>query len=195
MDNGVGMSTETVRESSRAPARRGCTIWFTGLSGSGKTTTAQAVYDILVGRGAPAELIDGDVIREHLSKGLGFSKADRDTNVRRIGWLSHVLSRHGVLVCAAAISPYEEIREELRRTIGDFLLVYCTAPLEVLERRDVKGLYRKARAGQIKNFTGLDDPYEEPRAPDVVIRSDGTETVEQGVRRVIAALERLGFLR
>jgi adenylylsulfate kinase len=170
--------------------RAGGTIWFTGLSGAGKTTAARLVSDILRRRDLPTELLDGDLVRENLSKGLGFSKADRDTNVRRIGWVCELLSRHGVFVCAAAISPYEDVREEIRRKIDRFLLVHCTAPLEVLERRDVKGLYRRARAGEIRHFTGIDDPYEPPAAPDVVIHSDGSETPEASARRVIDALER-----
>jgi adenylylsulfate kinase len=173
--------------------RAGGTIWFTGLSGAGKTTAARLVSDILRRRDLPTELLDGDLVRENLSRGLGFSKADRDTNVRRIGWVCELLSRHGVFVCAAAISPYDDVREEVRRKIGRCLLVYCTAPLEVLERRDVKGLYRKARAGQIQHFTGIDDPYEPPAAPDVIIRSDGSETPEASAGKVIDALERSEF--
>jgi adenylylsulfate kinase len=174
--------------------RAGATIWFTGLSGAGKTTAARLVSDILRRRGQPTELLDGDVVRENLSKGLGFSKSDRDTNVRRIGWVCELLSRHGVFVCAAAISPYEEVREEIRQKIDRFALVYCTAPLAVLEGRDVKGLYRKARAGEIQHFTGIDDPYEPPRSPDVTVRSDGSETPESSAERVVSALERLGWL-
>jgi adenylyl-sulfate kinase len=174
--------------------RAGATIWFTGLSGAGKTTAARLVSDILRRRELPTELLDGDLVRENLSKGLGFSKVDRDTNVRRIGWVCELLSRHGVFVCAAAISPYEEVREEVRKRIGRFVLVYCTAPLDVLEGRDVKGLYRRARAGEIRHFTGIDDPYEPPPAADVTIRSDGTETPEASAQRVVAALERLQLI-
>jgi adenylyl-sulfate kinase len=175
-------------------SRSGATIWFTGLSGAGKTTVARLVCDNLLRRGLSSELLDGDVVRENLSKGLGFSKADRDTNVRRIGWVCALLTRHGVYACAAAISPYEAIREELRAQIGRFVLVHCTAPLDVLERRDVKGLYRQARLGQIKNFSGIDDPYEAPGSPDVVLHSDGRETPEVSGLRVIATLERQGLL-
>jgi adenylylsulfate kinase len=176
------------------PKRAGATIWFTGLSGAGKTTAARLVSDILRRRAVPTELLDGDLVRENLSKGLGFSKADRDTNVRRIGWVCELLSRHGVFVCAAAISPYEDMRDEVRKKIDRFLLVYCTAPLEVLEGRDVKGLYRRARAGEIQHFTGVDDPYEAPRAPDVTIRSDGSEAPEESAQRVLAALEQRRWL-
>jgi adenylylsulfate kinase len=177
-----------------SPKRAGATIWFTGLSGAGKTTAARLVSDILRRRDLPTELLDGDLVRENLSKGLGFSKADRDTNVRRIGWVCELLSRHGVFVCAAAISPYEEARAELRNKIGRFAMVYCTAPLDVLERRDVKGLYRRARAGEIRHFTGIDDPYEPPVQPEVTIKSDGSETPEQSAHRVVETLERLRFI-
>lgn len=177
-----------------ASKRAGATIWFTGLSGAGKTTAARLVSDILRRRGLPTELLDGDLVRENLSKGLGFSKADRDTNVRRIGWVCELLSRHGVFVCAAAISPYEEVRNEIRQRIGRFALVYCTAPLDLLEGRDVKGLYRRARAGEIQHFTGIDDPYEPPQSAEVTVRSDGSETPEDSANRVIAALERLGWV-
>jgi adenylylsulfate kinase len=174
--------------------RSGGTIWFTGLSGAGKTTVARLVCDNLLRRGLAGELLDGDVIREHLSRGLGFSKADRDANVRRIGWVCELLTRHGVYACAAAISPYDEVREELRARIGRFVLVHCTAPLTVLEGRDVKGLYRRARLGQLKNFTGIDDPYEVPSAPDVVVHSDGRESAEISAARVMEALESRGLL-
>jgi adenylylsulfate kinase len=176
------------------PKRAGATIWFTGMSGAGKTTAARLVSDILRRRGLPTELLDGDVVRENLSKGLGFSKTDRDTNVRRIGWVCELLSRHGVFVCAAAISPYEEVREEIRKKIDRFALIYCTAPLAVLEGRDVKGLYKKARAGEIQHFTGIDDPYEPPGEPEVTVRSDGSESPEASAERVVAALEWRGWL-
>lgn len=174
--------------------RPGCTIWFTGLSGAGKTTVSRLVHDRLRSRGLPAELLDGDLVRQTLCSDLGFSRADRDTNVRRIGWVCELLTRHGVFTCAAAISPYDDVREELRARIGRFLLVHCTAPLEVLEGRDVKGLYRKARQGELRNFTGVSDPYEAPRAPDVVVRSDGSERPEHSADRVVAALERQRYL-
>lgn len=172
-------------------SRLGGTIWFTGLSGAGKTTVATLVHEMLIESGAAAELLDGDVIRENISKGLGFSREDRDTNVRRIGWICGLLARHGVITCVAAISPYEETREEIRRQIGRFVLVHCTAPLAVLEQRDVKGLYRRARAGEIKHFTGVDDPYEVPRRPDVVVVSDGEENPVASARRVLAAASEL----
>ena len=176
----------------RAPTA--CTIWFTGMSGAGKSTLARLVARELDRRERRQEVLDGDLVREHLSKGLGFSRADRDTNVRRIGWVCALLNRHGVFACAAAISPYQAAREEVRRQIGRFVLVHCTAPLAVLEARDVKGLYRRARAGEIKNFTGLDDPYEVPSSPDVVVCSDGQEAPGDSVGRIMRTIERLGHL-
>ena len=171
----------------------GFTIWFTGLSGSGKSTITAILERDLRARGHRVEVLDGDVVRTHLSKGLGFSKEDRDTNIRRIGWVCEVLSRNDVVAIAAAISPYREIRDEVRANIGRFVEVYVTAPLEVLADRDVKGLYRKAMAGEISNFTGVNDPYEEPRNPEVVCYSDGSETPDESAARVIAKLEELGY--
>jgi adenylylsulfate kinase len=172
---------------------RGCVIWFTGLSGSGKTTIAHLVEDKLLEAGVPIEILDGDVVRENLSKGLGFSKEDRDTNIRRIAFVAHLLQRNGVFVITAAISPYRAIREEARAMIKDFVEVYADAPLEVCESRDVKGLYAKARAGEIKGFTGIDDPYEEPAGAEVVCKTDA-ETVEQSAQKVIDKLIELKFL-
>src|SRR5919106_1297288 len=147
---------------------RGAVIWLTGLSGSGKTTIAHMVEDKLLQAGVPVEILDGDVARENLSKGLGFSKEDRDTNIRRIAFVAHLLQRNGVFVITAAISPYRSVREEARSMAKDFVEVFADAPLEVCEERDVKGLYQKARAGEIKGFTGIDDPYEPPVGPEVV---------------------------
>src|SRR3712207_2032165 len=141
---------------------RGCTIWFTGLSGAGKSTIAAIVEQELRDRGQKVEVLDGDVVRTHLSKGLGFSKEDRDTNIRRIGWVCEVLTRNDVVTIAAAISPYRAVRDEVREKVGRFFEVYVEAPLEVVAERDVKGLYRKALAGEIRGFTGVDDPYEPP---------------------------------
>jgi adenylyl-sulfate kinase len=172
----------------------GFTIWFTGLSGSGKSTIAAILERDLRDRGLKVEVLDGDVVRQHLSKGLGFSKEDRDTNIRRIGWVCEVLSRNDVVAIAAAISPYREIRDEVRANIGRFVEVYVEAPLETLADRDVKGLYRKAMAGEITNFTGVNDPYEEPLNPEVVCHSDGSETPEQSAAKVMAKLEELGYL-
>lgn len=172
----------------------GCTVWFTGLSGAGKSTLANLIENELRSRGLRVEVLDGDVIRTHLSKGLGFSKADRDTNIRRIGWVCEVLTRNGVVAIAAAISPYREIRDEVRGKIGRFVEVYVTAPIGVLAERDVKGLYKKALAGEIKNFTGVDDPYEPPLNPEVICHTDGSETPEESAAKVLRKLEELGYV-
>ena len=173
---------------------KGFTIWFTGLSGSGKTTLSKRLESELRRRGIlKIELLDGDVIRTHLSKGLGFSKEDRDANIKRIGFVCKLLSRNGVVAIAAAISPYREIRDVNRKEIGEFVEVYCKCPLEVCIRRDVKGLYRKALAGEIRNYTGVDDPYEEPLKPDVTLETD-QETSEQSVIKIIQKLEIMGYL-
>jgi adenylylsulfate kinase len=172
---------------------RGAVIWFTGLSGSGKTTIAHIVEDKLLEAGVPVEILDGDVVRENLSKGLGFSKEDRDTNIRRIAFVAHLLQRNGVFVITAAISPYAAIREEARAMIKDFVEVYANAPIEVCEERDVKGLYAKARAGEIKGFTGVDDPYEAPSGPEVEARTD-KETPEESAQKVLDKLIEMKFL-
>lgn len=172
---------------------KGFTIWFTGLSGAGKTTVSKLVEEELRRRGRKVEVLDGDVVRTNLSKGLGFSKEDRDINIRRIGFVCHILSRNGVAALAAAISPYREIRDENRKLIGEFVEVFCKCPLDVLVERDVKGLYKKAIAGEIKNFTGVSDPYEEPTTPEVVCNTD-VEAPEESAAKVIAKLEELGYL-
>jgi len=174
-------------------SQKGFTIWFTGLSGAGKTTLARIVEDRLKGFGLRVEVLDGDIIRTNLSKGLGFSKEDRDTNIRRIGFVCNLLSRNEVVAIAAAISPYREIRDELRQQIGAFVEVYAHCPIEVLAERDVKGLYRKALAGEIKHFTGVDDPYEEPRSPDVVVNTD-VELPEESAGKILAKLQELGHI-
>jgi adenylyl-sulfate kinase len=184
---GGGAGTRQERETT------GFTIWFTGLSGSGKSTIAHLLEDELRNRGHKVEVLDGDVVRTHLSKGLGFSKEDRDTNILRIGWVCEVLSRNDVVAIGAAISPYREIRDQIRANIGRFVEVYVTAPLQTLADRDVKGLYKKAMAGEIKGFTGVDDPYEEPENPEVVCHSDGSETPEESAAKVLAKLEELGY--
>jgi adenylyl-sulfate kinase len=170
---------------------KGSTIWLTGLSGSGKTTIANRLAKRLREGGAKVEILDGDVIRTNLSKGLGFSKADRDTNIRRIGFVCRLLSRNGVIVIAAAISPYESVRDEVRATTTNFVEVFTDCAFETLVQRDVKGLYKKALAGEIQNFTGVSDPYEEPLSPEVVVNSD-SESVEQSLGKIIAKLESLG---
>ncbi|MBI5649442.1 MAG: adenylyl-sulfate kinase [Chloroflexi bacterium] len=172
----------------------GFTIWFTGLSGAGKTTVSRLVEKELRARGYKVEILDGDVVRENLSKGLGFSKEDRDTNIRRIGFVCELLTRNDVIAIAAAISPYREIRDENRARVGGrFVEVYAQCPLDVLAERDVKGLYKKAMRGEIKNFTGVDDPYEAPLNPEVVIESD-KESPEQSAAKVIAKLVELKYI-
>lgn len=176
-----------------SPRQRGVTVWFTGLSGAGKTTLSQELARILQTRGYKVEILDGDVIRQNLTKGLGFSKEDRDENIRRIGFVAHLLTRNGVIVMISAISPYREIREEVRQRIGDFVEVYVNAPLEICEQRDVKGLYKRARTGEIKNFTGIDDPYESPLNPQIECRTD-QESVEESIAKLLTQLSQLGYL-
>ncbi len=173
---------------------KGFTIWFTGLSGAGKTTLSRMVESELRRRGIERiELLDGDVIRTHLSKGLGFSKEDRDTNIKRIGFVCKLLSRNGVIAIAAAISPYREVRDFNRKEIGDFVEVYCRCSLETCIQRDVKGLYKKALAGEIRNYTGIDDPYEEPLNPEIVLETD-KETPRESLAKIMQKLEVLGYL-
>ncbi len=172
---------------------QGVTLWFTGLSGSGKTTIAKAVERELRARYCKVEMLDGDIVRTNLSKGLGFNKQDRDINVRRIGFVANLLSRNGVIVITAAISPYRAIREEVRQMTTHFIEVYVNAPLEICEARDVKGLYARARAGEIKHFTGINDPYEEPLNPEVVCYT-AKESLEQSVDKVITTLENSRYI-
>jgi adenylyl-sulfate kinase len=172
---------------------KGFVLWFTGMSGAGKSTVSQLLAEQLRALGAKVEVLDGDEVREHLSKGLGFSKEDRDENIRRIGFVCELLARNGVIAIAAAISPYRAVREELRARIANFIEVYAECPVEVLAGRDVKGLYRKALAGQIGQFTGISDPYEPPLEPEITVRS-AQETPEQSVDRIWATLERLGLI-
>jgi adenylylsulfate kinase len=173
--------------------QRGVTVWLTGLSGAGKTTITQALEEKLIAEGYDLEVLDGDVVRTNLTKGLGFSKEDRNENIRRIGFVANLLTRHGVIVLVSAISPYREIREEVRGKIGDFVEIFVNAPLEVCESRDVKGLYKKARLGEIKSFTGIDDPYEAPSHPEVECRTD-QETLEESVAKVWSKLAELGYI-
>jgi adenylylsulfate kinase len=172
---------------------RGFTLWFTGLSGSGKTTIAEIVERELKERERPVEVLDGDIVRTNLSKGLSFSRDDRNINVLRIGFVANLLTRNGVGVIVSAISPYKEARDQVRRRIVDFVEVFVDAPLEVCADRDVKGLYQKAFAGEIEQFTGVSDPYEPPNAPDLVLKTD-EETPEDSAQRVIEKLEFFGYL-
>ena len=166
----------------------GLTLWFTGLSGAGKSTIAEVVEAELRGRGLRVEVLDGDVVRTHLSKGLGFSKEDRDTNIRRIAFVADLLSRNGVVAITAAISPYREIRDEARELMGDrFVEIYVKATVEECARRDVKGLYEKAFKGEIKEFTGVSDPYEPPLGPEITIDTEA-QTVEESAAQVLAYL-------
>jgi adenylyl-sulfate kinase len=172
---------------------RGFTIWLTGLSGAGKTTIAQRLEQELHAQGLGVEVLDGDVVRTHLSKGLGFSREDRDTNILRIAFVAGLLTHHGAAVITAAISPYAETRRQAREQIGEFVEVYVCCPLEELSRRDVKGLYARALRGEIANFTGVSDPYEAPEHPDVVVETD-RETVEESVTKILAHLRERGYL-
>jgi adenylylsulfate kinase len=174
-------------------AHVGFTIWFTGLSGAGKSTLAEIVEQRLGERGRNVEVLDGDEVRTHLSKGLGFSKADRDINIKRIAFVSKLLTRNGVATISAAIAPYREAREWARQEIGNFVEVYVKCPLAVCRQRDVKGLYKLVDEGKIKNFTGVDDPYEEPENPEVVVETD-KESIEESVQKIFAKLAELGFL-
>ena len=172
---------------------KGFILWFTGLSGSGKTSISKAVALELKERGCKVEILDGDVIRTNLSKGLGFSKEDRNTNILRIGFVANLLSRNGVVAIAAAISPYRAIRDEVRALDSNFVEVYVKASLEVCEFRDVKGLYAQVRSGEIKAFTGIDDPYEEPLNPEIICDTE-RESVADSVKTVLSKLEDLGYI-
>ncbi len=167
--------------------KKGRVVWFTGLSGAGKSTLANALYAELTARGEAAELLDGDAVRENLSKGLGFSKEDRDTNVHRIAFVAGLLAKHGVTVLVSAISPYADTRREVLSALPNALEVFVDAPLEVVTERDVKGLYLKALAGEIPHFTGVSDPYEAPEAPDLHLRTDRI-SVQEGVQQLLARL-------
>ncbi|MDJ1183805.1 adenylyl-sulfate kinase [Roseofilum casamattae] len=172
---------------------RGVTLWFTGLSGAGKTTITQALKEKLLAENCKLEVLDGDIVRTNLTKGLGFSKEDRDENIRRIGFVSQLLTRNGVIVLVSAISPYRAVRQEVRGKIGDFVEVYVNAPLATCEERDVKGLYKRARAGEIKQFTGISDPYEPPEAPEIECRTD-LEELSESVDKVWNKLVELKYL-
>lgn len=173
---------------------RGVTIWFTGLPSSGKSTIARILERKFRQWKLKCELLDGDVVRTNLSKGLGFSREDRDTNIKRIGFVAHLLTRNDVIAIGAAISPFREVRDFNRRLIGNFVEVYVKCAIDECEKRDVKGLYKKARAGELKGFTGVDDPYEEPLHAEVVCETD-KESAEESADKVIQKLEELGYLK
>jgi adenylyl-sulfate kinase len=172
---------------------RGAVLWFTGLSGAGKTTLAEALVPHLVAAGKKVEVLDGDVVRTHLSKGLGFSREDRDTNIARIAFVAHLLQRNGVFVLVAAISPFRSARDEARKTIGDFVEIHVAPPLEECIKRDVKGLYKKAIAGEIPQFTGISDPYEAPLSPELSIDTSQVG-VDEGVAQILSHLRARGYL-
>ena len=172
---------------------KGFILWLTGLSGAGKSTISEAIAPLIEARGRKVEVLDGDVVRENLSRGLTFSREDRDVNVRRIGWVADLVARHGGVALVAAISPFREVRDEIKRTYPNVIEVYVNASVDECARRDVKGLYAKALAGEIKNFTGVSDPYEPPTDPDVEVRT-AQETVQESAAKIIALLERRGLL-
>ncbi|MFN6567931.1 adenylyl-sulfate kinase [Dendronalium sp. ChiSLP03b] len=173
--------------------QNGLILWLTGLSGAGKTTIAQRLENTLRKQRYLVELLDGDIIRQNLSQGLGFTKEDRDINVRRVGYVANLLSRNGVIVIVSLISPYRAVRDELRYSSDNFVEIYVNAPIEVCEARDIKGLYAKARNGQIKFFTGIDDPYEEPRNPQITCYS-AKETIDESVVKILIWLEKANQL-
>ena len=174
--------------------QKGFTVWFTGLSGAGKSTLSVLVAEELRRRGLNVEILDGDEVRTNLSKGLGFSKEDRDTNIKRIGYVCKLLTRNGVVAISAAISPYREIRDFNREHIGAFIEVYVECSIEELTKRDVKGLYQKALAGEIKNFTGVSDPYEPPLKAEITVNS-GRQSVDESFKTILDYLEQHGWIQ
>ena len=172
---------------------RGFTVWFTGLPSSGKSTIADSVAEELRARGLRVERLDGDIVRQSLSRDLGFSKEDRNKNIERITFVAKLLSRNGVAVIVSFVSPYRAKRDEARREIRDFVEVFVKCPINECEKKDKKGMYKKARAGEIENFTGISDPYEEPLNPEVIVETD-KESVPESTQKVLRALERLGFI-
>jgi adenylyl-sulfate kinase len=171
----------------------GFTLWFTGLSGAGKSTLANMAAEELRRRGHPVEILDGDEVRTNLSKGLGFSKEDRDTNIRRIGYVCNLLARNGVIAISAAISPYRNVRDEVRQHHARFFEVYVKCPLDTLVERDVKGLYKKALRGEIPNFTGVSDPYEEPLNPELIVETH-RESQQESLGRLLERLETMNYI-
>jgi adenylylsulfate kinase len=190
---GAVMAHETGSTANAQQRSEGFVVWLTGLSGAGKSTLAEALAPELRARGKRVELLDGDIVRTHLSKGLGFSREDRDLNVARIAFVAHLLARNGVVVLVAAVSPFREAREAARRTIGAFVEVHVAPPIEACIERDVKGLYKRALAGEIPQFTGVNDPYEPPNAPELSLDTS-TFAVSEGVARILSTLQGLGYL-
>ena len=177
------------------PELKGFTVWFTGLSGAGKSTIAEMLYHEFQARQMKTEILDGDVVRQNLSKGLGFSKEDRDTNILRIGFVAELLTRNGVATICCPISPYKETRDQVRASISEFVEVYVHATLDELsQNRDPKGLYKKALAGEIKGFTGVDDPYEVPEHPELVLDTM-IESPEESLQKTLTKLKELGYLQ
>jgi len=174
--------------------KKGFTVWLTGYSGAGKTTISQQLQLRMLERNIASEILDGDIVRQNLCKDLGFSKEDRCTNILRIGFVAEMLSRHGVCVIVSAISPYRDTRNSIREKIANFVEVYVNCPIEVCESRDVKGLYKKARNGEMTNFTGISDAYEEPIDPEIICDTEA-ETIEESVNKIIAGLEKLNLIR
>jgi len=175
------------------PSDKGFTVWLTGMSGAGKSTASHLLAERLRALGAKVEVLDGDVVRTHLSKGLGYSKEDRDENVRRIGFVCGLLARNGVVAIAAAISPYRNAREDVRALVANFVEVYVECPIGVLVERDAKGLYKQALAGEIEHFTGISDPYEPPLSPEVTLHT-AEETPEESVEKILEALRKLDLI-
>jgi len=173
--------------------QKGFTAWFTGLPCCGKTTIAKKLYEILKKHGYKVEHLDGDILRKDLTSDLGFSKKDREENLKRVTFVAKLLTRNNVIVLATFVSPYEKRRQKIRKEINKFIEIYVKCPVEICIKRDVKGMYKKALAGKIKDFTGINDPYEEPINPDLVIKSD-TETVEESVEKVLKKLKEQGFI-
>jgi adenylylsulfate kinase len=186
--------SETSETANALELVKGVTVWLTGLPSSGKSTVGRILERQLRKANLRVELLDGDVIRTNLSKGLGFTREDRDINIKRVGFVCQLLTRNGVMAIATVISPYREIRDYVRRMVGNFVEVYVKTSVEECEKRDVKGLYKQARAGQISGFTGIDDPYEEPLNPEVICETEN-ETPEQSAEKVIGRLQELGYLR
>ncbi|MFH1841404.1 MAG: adenylyl-sulfate kinase [Candidatus Nealsonbacteria bacterium] len=174
-------------------SQKGFVLWFTGLPQSGKSTIADRIYQALKEKGLELERLDGDIVRQSFTKDLGFSKEDRDENIRRVGFLSKILSKHGVGVIASFIAPYKAQREGVRKEAENFVEVYCKCPLEVCEKRDTRGFYKKARNGEIENFTGVSDPYEEPENPEITVETD-KENIEQCIEKIINFLKKTGYI-